>query len=217
MKSLSEVLQTTEHLAKPITLSSDSSNMPRPGLITGGGKMSTQLQAQNLQQTQMINTNESLKPPLEDTCEQKTPISKDIEGKKKLTRLITACYEALNIYGKSPEQLEAIIMLMQMTLGRFEYEVVKEAFGEYLQRGSIMPTPADIIKIIEPPIEPRKWCGATFIDIKRRWREGQFISTEEKKYCSDYVNRITDYENKEDLGNALKQIENETREYWAIE
>ena len=128
-----------------------------------------------------------MKPQQEDTQERKTPISDDLEGKKKLTRLVTACYEGLNIYGKSPEQLEAIIMLMQMTLGRFDYEVVREAFGRYLQHGATMPTPADIIKIIEPPVVPRKWCGATFIDIKRRSRENQFITNAEKKYCDDFI------------------------------
>ena len=50
-----------------------------------------------------------------------------------------------------------------------------------------MPTPADIVKIIEPPKPVQKWCGATFIDIKRRTRENQFITDEEKKYCNDFI------------------------------
>lgn len=156
-----------------------------------------------------------MKPQPEDTQERKTPISDSLDDKIKLTRLVAACYEALNVYGKSPEQLEASIMLMQMTLGRFDYEKVRDAFSKYLQYGATMPTPADIIKIIEPPVEPRKWCGATFVDIKRRTREGQFITNAENKYCEDFIQaRIKEPDNAGIIDDAMRQVERQNKQCW---
>jgi len=70
------------------------------------------------------------------------------EEKKKLTRLITCCYEALNIYGKTPEQLESIITLMRVVLKGIPYQEIKIAFEMHLKASSTMPTPHDIIKLI---------------------------------------------------------------------
>ena len=150
----------------------------------------------------------------EDTQERKTPISEDIENQRKLTRLVTACYEGLNIYGKTPEQLEAIIMLMQMTLGRFDYEAIRDAFGKYLQNGSVMPTPADIIKIIEPPVEKRKWCATTFIDLRRQQREGQFITKEEKQYIQDFLSAKTKDPDNTMIDDAIKLVEQQDKQYY---
>lgn len=157
-----------------------------------------------------------MKPQQEAISEQKTPISKNTDDKKKLTRLVTACYEGLNVYGKTPEQLEGSIMLMQMTLGRFDYETVREAFSIYLQSGSTMPTPADIIKIIEPPVPEKKWCKVTFLDIKRRKRENQFVSLAEDKYCDDFIRASvsSNSDDREELNAAIRQAELEHKQYW---
>jgi len=79
-------------------------------------------------------------------------------------------------------------MLMQMTLGRFDYQVIRNAFQVYLQSGSAMPTPADIIKIIEPPMKKRKWCATTFIELRNKLKDGNtFVSDAEKRYCEDFL------------------------------
>lgn len=105
---------------------------------------------------------------------------------------------------------------MQMTLGRFEYEIVRDAFSQYLQTGSTMPTPADIIKIIEPPVQERKWCATTFIDIKRRMRENQFIMDSERQYCNDFIAaRIKAPEElRDEIETAIRQVEQQNKQYW---
>jgi hypothetical protein len=113
-------------------------------------------------------------------------ISDSEEDSIKLTRLVTTCYEALNVYGKTPEQLEAIIAIFQMDLEDYEYAVVRQAFKIYRKTNSTMPTPADIIKIIDPPKEERKWCGATYIQLCKRKRENQFMLDRELKYIADF-------------------------------
>lgn len=107
-------------------------------------------------------------------------------------------------------------MLMQMVLGRFNYDTVRKAFEVYMQSHSAMPKPADIVQIIEPQKKERKWCGATFIDIKRRTRENQFITDEEKKYCSDFIQaRIAAPEEERGIiDDAIRQVEQHNKQYW---
>lgn len=181
-------------------------------------QQATEAFTQTLTKEQAIakTESESMKKPQSEECSgQKTPISNDLEAKKKLTMLVKSCYEALNTYGKSPENLEATIMLMQMALGRFDYEAIREAFGIYLQTNSDMPKPADIIMILEPHRKPKTWCATTFIDIKRRKREGQFVTRDEEKYCSDFLSAKTkEPDNAGIIDDALRQVERENKQYW---
>ncbi len=126
-------------------------------------------------------------PQSGDCVDQKIPISESLEDKKKLTLLVKRCYETLNTYGKSPEQLESSVMLMQMVLGEFDYDAVRGAFMQFLQVSSDMPKPADIIGILEPEKKVKKWCAVTFGEIKRRIRHCEFVSSAEHKYCADFV------------------------------
>ncbi len=92
----------------------------------------------------------------------------------------------MDTYGKKAEQMPSINQVFQMVLGRFEYHVVEAAFKIYMESHSVMPKPADIVKIIEPPQEARKWCGATYIQLCKRKRENQFMLDRELKYISDF-------------------------------
>lgn len=55
----------------------------------------------------------------------------------------------MNIYGKTPEQLEAIIMLMQMTLNDYPYGSIRRGFERHIKESAVMPTPHDIINAIK--------------------------------------------------------------------
>lgn len=210
MKSLSEVLPNTKPIAEQLDRSNDISSMQAHGLITEAGKTSTQLQS-NQEGNPKVNPSEQERQQCEVLC-----LKDDIEGQKKLTILLADCFDALNLYGKEPEQLESIIRIFKLVLSRFTWEVIEKAFKLYLNDADKMPTPADIVKIIEPPKQERKWCGVTFIDIKRRWRENQFISNEEKKYCSDFVSaRITAPEQERGtIDDAIRQVEIQNSQYW---
>jgi len=183
MQKLSEALKATNLTAEPSDRSKDLSSTPAHGLTTEGGKITTQSTSHQISQ----GDSNTKRQQSEECLGQKTPISNSPEDKKKLTLLVKSCYEALNTYGKSPDNMEASVMLMQMMLGKFPYEQVRSAFETYLNTNSEMPKPADIIAIIEPERQKKKWCSTTFIDIKKRGREGQFITEAEKKYCEDFV------------------------------
>lgn len=133
-----------------------------------------------------------------------------------LRKILVICFQTLDTYGKEPEALAGITQVFLMVLGRFNFPEVEKAFQIYLEKGNSMPKPADIVKIIEPPVEQRKWCGATFIDIKRRWRENQFITDAEKKYCSDFIAaKITAPEQERALiEDSIRQVTQQEKQYW---
>lgn len=103
-----------------------------------------------------------------------------------------------------------------LVLGKFPIGEIEQAFALYMATHTAMPKPADIMKIIRPPIEARKWCTTTFIDIKRRSREGQFITAKEREYCSDFVlaKIIASEEQRLLIEDTIKQEEQQDRQYW---
>jgi len=71
----------------------------------------------------------------------------------------------------------------QFVLGDYATTKVVEAFGKWLKTQSYAPTPADIVAIIEnKPI----FDTATYIAIKDRMKEGEFMLEREKQYLRDY-------------------------------
>lgn len=78
-----------------------------------------------------------------------------------------------------------------------------------MQQSSDMPKPADIIAIIDPQAREKKWCATTFIDIKRRKREGQFITDEEEKYCDNFINSKV-----HEVDYALGEVKRQNKQYW---
>jgi len=200
MKSLSEALKNINHTAEPLTKSKDLLNMQVHGSITEAGKMNT-----TLPNSQSQNQSTSEQRKLSD-CPQ---------SQSRLTSLLLICFDTLDTFGKEPEQLANLAESFRFILGRFTIEQVESAFRAYMESSTSMPKPADIVKIIEPPVEPRKWCGATFIDIKRRKREGQFITLDEEKYCYDFLQaRIKEPDSAGMIDDTIKQVERENKQYW---
>lgn len=125
------------------------------------------------------------------------------------------CFDTLKVYGKEPEQLDNLGNMFQFMLGGYTYAKIEWAMREYLKRNNQLPAPSDIINIIEPPVEARKWCATTFIDIKRRTREGQFITNDEKKYVQDFISaRVKDPDTASMIDDAMRQVEQQNKQYW---
>lgn len=79
-----------------------------------------------------------------------------------------------------------------------------------------MPKPADIVGIIEPKPTQRKFCPTTFIDIKRRKREGQFVTDSEERYCSEFIQaRINGSSDERSIvEDAICQVAEQDKRYW---
>lgn len=71
--------------------------------------------------------------------------------------MVFQCFQALKLYGREPEQLEAVNGMFQLVLAEYHLSDIRRAFAYYLSVSSEMPTPADICNIIrrgnKPPLE----------------------------------------------------------------
>lgn len=123
------------------------------------------------------------------------------------------CFDTLDTFGKDEVQMKNINRSFQLFLEDYVYDDIQLAFKDYMKRKTVMPKPADIIKIIDPPKKEFKPCPTTFIDIKRKIRENQFVTDAELKYCQDFIaSRVSD-----DIGvveNTIKQVEYENKQYY---
>lgn len=77
--------------------------------------------------------------------------------------MVSQCFDSLNIYGKEPEQLENTILMFAMALEDQEPDDIKKAFVYWVKNNSQMPTPADILGVIEStrPSAPQNYFQTT--------------------------------------------------------
>jgi len=144
-------------------------------------------------------------------------LSEDSQARKVLTTLVTQCFQTLDTFGKPPEALASMVQMFQAVLGRFTTQEVQKAFSIYMETQTVIPKPADIVRLIEPPENPRNWCKVTFLDIKRRQREEQFISDDEIQYCKDFISATVtaSSDTRELLEGAIKQAQIDHKRYWS--
>jgi hypothetical protein len=110
-------------------------------------------------------------------------LNEDHEGRRHLAEFLIQCFDSLNAYGKTPEQLGNLTKMFFAVLGEHPVEVIRAAFIKYLKTNSAMPTPADIENIINPP--PPKIDWALYIVLKRRLRENVYVDQDEKKFLRE--------------------------------
>lgn len=70
--------------------------------------------------------------------------------------MVEQCYAIQNTYGKLPKQLKHLMRAMIEDLKQFELGLIEKAFLEWRRSSPNIPTPADIIKLIEKEIRHKK-------------------------------------------------------------
>lgn len=108
----------------------------------------------------------------------------DSKGKEKLSGMLLVCFDALRTYGKEPEALENIIALHQMVLADYPIAAIETALRFYMKHNNEMPTPADLVHIIErggnkPPLE-----RAVYVQASKKHPEDR--SSAEWDYIREY-------------------------------
>ena len=119
--------------------------------------------------------------------ETSLPVSQDLHGQGQMAEILTQCFQALNLYGKEPEQLAAAIPLFQMVLGDYPIGQIKSAFITWLRTNDTFPAPANIVSLIrrggKPPLSE-----AVYVSISRKPADQR--TKDDWAYLSDYEDYI---------------------------
>lgn len=121
----------------------------------------------------------------------------DKTGTEQLGLMLAQCYEALNVYGKTPEQASGALRLFSMVLADYTIEQITTAFTQYLHNHRDMPTPSDIVGYIRregrPPLDRSIYislCKKRELTAWREgsevWQRGDGLTDAETKYIADY-------------------------------
>ncbi|TDE17686.1 hypothetical protein [Dyadobacter psychrotolerans] len=94
----------------------------------------------------------------------------------------------LKKFGEASDVAEMRDMGFQMVLGDYPIDDVQRAFIQYLKTGKEIPTPADIVEILDPTVKPL--CPRVYQSFVTRSKKGPFeLTREEKAYIEHYENQ----------------------------
>jgi hypothetical protein len=153
------------------------------GSISEGGSLTTAHRpTRHLSQA---NQSEQGKRPCEEYKDTKTSRSFDEQEQEQIAELLSQCFDVLNTYGKTPEQLENMTGMFLATLQGYDFKDVKSAFIQHMRTSRSMPTPADIINIIEPP--KQELSRAMYVQIMRDCTVGgKFLYGDKREFVEAY-------------------------------
>lgn len=102
-------------------------------------------------------------------------------SQNQLTTLLAQVHLLLKGYGEKAEDAASRDAGFQWLLGRFTIDQVRSAFGQYVERNSDLPVPADIIKIIEPP--PVPLSASLYVAYQKKACSGGHLLSTERAFC----------------------------------
>ena len=110
------------------------------------------------------------------------------EDKAALAITIGRVFDLQKQCGKQVGQLENIIDGFCWAMQSYSAQDVIHGFGQYILRNSDMPTPSDIVKIIDPQPAPWKPDKAFYISLKQIYRDhGPYgLDSDEIEYIQRY-------------------------------
>lgn len=117
--------------------------------------------------------------------ERKT-ISNCLDSQDQLTRLLQQTYALLKKYGEAADVAEMRDAGFQFMLGDYTIEQITSAFRQYLKTNREIPTPADIIEIIDPSTKPLS--TAFYLSLREKAQDGKYIMPDERKYMNRFEN-----------------------------
>lgn len=171
MKQLAEALQSLEHTVK---------QQKRETPICSGGSAITGLTVPTkslpaVQSKLMAGALEKKQTENSAAVPSQKPQQKWVLSNQETLQLLEfldASFAALDRYGRKPDQLKEIAKLFIHLLRGYPLEKIKEGFYEHMRRESRMPTPADIINIIDPlpPVWKPDW--AVYVGLKSAYNRG---------------------------------------------
>lgn len=115
------------------------------------------------------------KAPPQSSAASALTLKDDREGQKALAVLLAQSFDALNSFGKTPDQLVNAASAFRLVLSDFPLAQVETAFRFWLGNFSHLPTPAEIAQIIrrggsKPPLEKSVYVNLSKKDPCERTR-----------------------------------------------
>lgn len=92
-------------------------------------------------------------------------------------------YDTQQTFGKDPEQMNNLTKLFLFTLADYPYELISKALRFFIKHNKEMPTPSDIVNIIERDGKP-PFDKAVYITLMKK--PGCERTREEWDYINDY-------------------------------
>jgi cell pole-organizing protein PopZ len=122
---------------------------------------------------------------------QKPPQPKlkdDRSGQEQLTRLLSQTYASQQTYGDKAQMMEYRDQMFQMVLEDYPFSTIRQAFIQHVKTSSCLPTPHDIIRLIDPSMEPLS--ESVYIRISNRMKDpSQWITPDERRYMQRFESR----------------------------
>src|ERR1700730_1796865 len=118
-------------------------------------------------------------------CTQPSSISASLTSgeQAEVAILVRQCFDVLDTFGKTPDQLTNIIKAFVTQLAEYRYEQVRMAFRAYIKRNAVMPKPADIINLIDPPKAEWRPDWSAYNALKKRvQQDGAFLYGSEREF-----------------------------------
>jgi len=109
------------------------------------------------------------------------------QDKMQLTMALAQVCELQKQYGKTAANLETLVEGFMWLLDGTPMDKVLDAMKTYMLSHNDIPTPSDLLKIINPPEEPLS--KAVFIALCQAKERGEYLTPTERKYMRDYENQ----------------------------
>ena len=109
-----------------------------------------------------------------------------------ITAMTRQCFDCLDTYGKTPEQLETLMMAMIDDLSPYELPMIENAFLTWRKTQEKVPTSAGIIKLIEANLRQKNRMAALsepnpVIEDQSDWKD---LTAEQRKELDDWTAKI---------------------------
>lgn len=107
-------------------------------------------------------------------------LKNDPDGQDQLTTLLSQTYASQNTYADKAKMMEYRDQMFQQALAEYPIALIREGFIAHVKRKPAIPTPSDIINIIDPPEPQPDW--AAYVGIKNKIKNDIYVTPDQREY-----------------------------------
>lgn len=115
---------------------------------------------------------------------QELPLRDSPQGQDELTRLLYQTFASQKTYGDKAQMMEYRDGMFQLILEDYPYRVIRAAFIEHVKRKPDLPSPSDIVNLIDP--EPEPLSAALYVSLQKKSCSGEYLLSDERAFCEAF-------------------------------